>query len=223
MQRPSYTCMIFDLDGVIADSRFMYVHAIATAMRDAGIAADEKEIQAAITPDVTVWVNAMRQRFGDEATRGVIDRARKFVAQEGWKIVEPGASIKPLLAFLEGRGTRTALVSNAPSDYARKVLERFEIRSHFEIAISCPERKMTKQQGIELLLKETGTKPSEALYICDTAMDVVHAGRAGVGAVVVFSEISWDYPYRDRVEKENPFMIVESIQDVMEWLKRSSD
>jgi len=222
MMQMAYKYMFFDLDGVIADSRFMYVHAIASAMRGAGISADEKEIQATITPDVTVWVNAMRQRFGDKATRGVIEQARKFVANEGWRIVEPCAAIRPFLAFLKDRGMRAALVSNAPSDYARKVLERLEIQPYFEAAISCPEQRMTKQQGIELLLKQTGTKPTEALYICDTAMDVVHAGKAGVGAVVVFSVISWDYPYRDRVERENPLMIAGSIEDVMEWLKQSN-
>jgi len=37
--------------------------------------------------------------------------------------------------------------------------------------------------------------------------------------VVVFSEISWDYPCRERVEKEDPDFIANSIEEVIEWLE----
>lgn len=212
-------CAVFDLDGVIADSRMMYSRAIAGAMREAGLPASEEEVIGKITPDMSVWINSMRQEHGEEVTRRVIMRARSFVSEEGSAMVEPSSSVQSLFDFFQSGGYEIALVSNAPLQYALEVLERFGLRSYFRIMISCGERGINKHQGLNHVLRETGTRPEEALYICDTAIDVVYAKRAGVRSVVIFSEISWDYPCRERVEKEGPDFIANSIEEVIEWLE----
>jgi phosphoglycolate phosphatase len=213
-------CAAFDLDGVIADSKRMYIRALAHAMGQAGVPADEEEIAAKITPDVAVWVHAMRQQYGEATTRQVARDARRFISEEGWKLVGPCPGIEPLLDFLKSGHWRTALVTNAPGTYAAKVLDRFGLAAYFEVVISCPERKMSKREGLLHLLGEGGLGPEDMIYIGDTAVDVVHARGAGVGVVVIFNEFSWDYPDIGRVRDEHPDFIAGSFEALIEWLKK---
>jgi phosphoglycolate phosphatase len=218
MQTPPRGCAVFDLDGVLVDSRLMYVRAIQLAMTEAGIAASDEDILGGITSDVAEWARAMKRRFGDASLRAIMGRAVDFVTQEGWRLVEPGAGAAQVLDACRGRRLKLALVTNAPLAYVGKVFDRFDLKGVFDLTVSCTERRIPKHLALELVLKETGTAPQDAVYVCDTHLDVVHARRAGVRAVVVFTEISWDFPYRERVERENPAFIAASMEDVNAWL-----
>ncbi|MFH1435822.1 MAG: HAD hydrolase-like protein [Pseudomonadota bacterium] len=213
-------CAVFDLDGVIADSRKMYVRAIALSMKAAGVPAQEEQVEKNIMPDVSAWVKSMKEEFGADVLMRIVMHARDFLTREGWKLVEPVTTVKPLLDYLRSGGFAIAMATNSPSAYALKVLERAGISDYFGLVVSCQEQGMKKDACLTSILERIGVEPGNAYYICDTAMDVTNANSAGVGAIVVFTDIAWDWPDRARVEKEGPATVAGSMEDVIAWLRR---
>ena len=212
-------CAVFDLDGVIADSRKMYVRAIALSMKAAGVPAKEKEVEGKIMPDVSAWVKSVKEEFGMDVLMQTVMHAREYLTKEGWKLVKPVTTVKPLLDFLRSEGFAIAMATNSPREYALKVLDRAGISEYFGLVVSCQEQRMKKDACLTSILEQIKVEPGSAYYICDTAMDVTNANSAGVGAIVVFTDIAWDWPDRARVEKEGPAAIAGSMEDVIAWLK----
>ena len=217
---PPIKCAVFDLDGVIADSRKMYVRAIALSMKAAGVPVREEQVEEKIMPDVSAWVKSVKEEFGMDVLMQIVKHARDYLIREGWKLVEPAATVKPLLDYLRSENFAIAMATNSPRPYAIKVLERAGIKEYFGLVVSCQEQRMKKDACLTSILEQTGIEPGNAYYICDTAMDVTNAGSAGVGAIVVFTGIAWDWPDRARVEKEGPAYIAGSMEDVIAWLRK---
>jgi phosphoglycolate phosphatase-like HAD superfamily hydrolase len=222
MTQPPRGCVLFDIDGVLVDSKDMYIRAIARSLQAAGVSASEEDVARTLTPDVGRWVHALRNRFGPEVTDGVAGSAREFVAAEGWKLVRPCASPQGLLEFLKDEGYVPAVASNAPLAYVRRVLDRLDLAGRFGPVLSCSDRKVDKGRGLALVVEESGAAAADSVYIGDTAVDVTHARSAGVRAVVLYTEFSWDYPDLGKIERQGPDLIATTLEEVRPWLKKQS-
>ena len=214
-----YKHFIFDLDGVLVDSKEMYLNAIIGGCREAGIEINKGGLAESITPDIKVWVDSMISLHGKKTVKKIIDSVREYVCSEGWEVVVPVENADNLVNLLAEEGKSISLVSNSPSVYANKVLERMGIHKYFGFRISCPEQRIDKQEGIKRAIEKSITNPSRAVYLCDTAIDIFFASKAGVDSICIFSTASWDYPHRERVEGQKPFLIASSIGDIIKLLK----
>jgi phosphoglycolate phosphatase-like HAD superfamily hydrolase len=219
MTKPPKGCVIFDIDGVLVDSKGMYIRAIAESLEAAGVAASVDDVSQTLTPDVGRWVHALKRRYGLQVTDGVVRSAREFVADRGWNLVRPCASPRGLLEFLEAEAYVPAVVSNAPLAYVRRVIDRLDLTGRFGPVLSCSDRRIDKGRGLALAVEKAGADAAASVYIGDTGMDVMHARSAGVRAVVLFGEFSWDYPDLAMMVEQRPDLVARTLEEVKQWLK----
>ena len=68
----------------------------------------------------------------------------------------------------------------------------------------------SKVAKIQMILKKHGIKPAEAIFITDTLGDMREAIKCGVLSIGV----TWGFHEKERLQKGNPFVIVETPQEL---------
>ena len=95
---------------------------------------------------------------------------------------------RDMVAFIEKlKGKyRVCLLSNAQSDYLRKVFDREDLDRLFDTKVVSGDVRMIKPypEIFELLLSRVGIKPSEAVFIDDNPKNVEGARAVGIHAIL---------------------------------------
>src|ERR1039458_1919649 len=100
-------------------------------------------------------------------------------------VVFPG--VRELLDFLKGRGVKMGLVSNKPHEFTLITLEKLGLAPYFTVALGAdatPHKKPHPEPLLAALLK-IGAKPSEAVMIGYSTVDVQAARAAGMRVGIV--------------------------------------
>jgi len=176
------TAVLFDLDGVIADSFDVWVAVLAEcrARRNLpplsvlevqrswgqGIVADCETFFPSASP-------AVLAREYDDAFERRVEQVRAV----------PGSA--ELIQRLHEQGATLAVVTNSPVRMARAVLEALGVESRFDAVCGGDEVELGKPDPelVSLALRRLGSSPKAAVMIGDTALDVRAARAAGVRAV----------------------------------------
>ena len=116
---------------------------------------------------------------------------------EGWSSVEQAS--RELLAALDEAGAALALLSNAPSSFAR-FAERQDWARHFRVRVFSGDVGMAKPDAdiFQLLLGRLGARPADCLFLDDRKSNVDGARAVGLRAhlwrgVDDFRESAYDY------------------------------
>ena len=95
---------------------------------------------------------------------------------------------REMVAFIEElrKKHRVCLLSNAQSDYLRKVFDREDLDRLFDEKVVSGDVRMIKPypEIFELLLSRVGIKPSEAVFIDDNPKNVEGARAVGIHAIL---------------------------------------
>ncbi len=174
--------VLFDLDGVLADSFDVWVEVLGECRARRGL--------ASISADTVrgVWgqgIVADRDSFFPEATPAELAREydEAFEKRVGQVKAVPGAG--ELLRCLHRQKTPLAVVTNSPARMARAVLATLEMQPYFDVVCGGDEVARGKPDPalVELALRRLGAAPDTSLLIGDTMLDVEAARAAGVGAI----------------------------------------
>ena len=86
---------------------------------------------------------------------------------------------------------RIGLISNAPSEYIRGILEKYELTDIFDSLMLSGEVGFIKPapQIFEIALERLGVSADEAIFIDDTPMNVTAATQLGLTGLV-FADVS---------------------------------
>ena len=156
--------VIFDMDGTVT---VPYVD--WKALRAKIGAAPERTILDHIErlpPDRAAWA----------------DRELRKTEQEAAERAAPNEGLKELVAYLDSKGIRTALVTNSHGKAMRTVIRRFGLK--FDVTLSRDDGEL-KPSGdlIEQALRALDVQPDEAIKIGDGRYDVEACRRTGVRCI----------------------------------------
>lgn len=181
--------LIFDLDGVLADSGPAHARAYTELWREVGVEGPGyealagrptrevvKEVTAALRPDaaqLAAWT-----RFKQE-------RARAHLADAA-VVFEDAA---PLVRAMQRAGLRVALATGASERTAALLLARLGLEDAFEVVVSGEqvERGKPHPETFSRALAATGVSAAESLVVEDSAAGLEAALAAGAWAVCVRS------------------------------------
>ncbi len=149
---------------------------------------------------------------GDAADEEVVSRCLEhylaIYARRWDEQTRPYPGIPGLLDGLQTRGVRLAVLSNKPHDATRRCIDRFcgewtwdAVHGHRPDVPRKPD-----PAGLNLLLDELEVAPEAAVFIGDTATDMLTATRSGVFAVGVL----WGFRDRTELEASGASLIAES-------------
>lgn len=168
--------VLFDLDGVLIDSRDAWYHLLCAAAREFGHPPlprgefDESFGQGVEADGAQFFPGTPPQALLDYFDAHFLDHARHV-------LVNPDAG--PLLKTLESRGVRHAVVTNTATALARATIHRAALEPHEIVGTSdAPEKP---DPGMLLLACERLTvRPARALMVGDSRFDREAAAAAGI-------------------------------------------
>lgn len=178
--------VIFDLDGLLADTEKLHFEAYRQTLAEVGVTIDEELYSAH-------WIRDGRGIVEFCATRGLAQspqalRSRKAIAYDALvrASVTPMPGALELLAALRGR-RRLGLATSAFADAARCVLETLAIESSFEVIATGEDVARLKPHPDLFLFVagKLGVRPADCVVLEDAEKGVRAAHAAGMAVVAI--------------------------------------
>jgi len=178
--------VVFDMDGVIADSEPIHVEAEKTTFRKHGVEASDVELHAFTGSDNWVMLRTMIDRYRlplkldalyREHMVNLFDAVRKHV--------QPFPGALDLIRGLSENGVPLAVASSSPRKLIDLVLEKFDVACLFHTIVSGDDVSLSKPNP-EIFAKAAtrlGLQPRECLAIEDSTNGVRAAKEAGMAVI----------------------------------------
>jgi phosphoglycolate phosphatase len=201
----SYSLVIFDLDGTLADS-------FAWFRRNLNIVAKRYRFRAVAEEDVEMLRHASTQEILD------------YLEVRWWKIpliarhmrqlktahavsipLFPG--VAPMLRTLAAHGVRLALVS---SDTEANAREKLGPSAALFAEFDCSASIFGKAQKFRRVVRRAGVSPNEVIAIGDETRDIEAARIAGIAC----GAVSWGYAAPKALRDRAPDHMFERIEDI---------
>lgn len=211
--------VVFDLDGTLVDSLTDIAAALNRTLAQLCPGAPSlprETVRALVGRGARELVARALPRAGveapvDEALALFVDVYRRGLLNE----TRPYPGVVAGLDRLKGR--TLAVLTNKPGDMSRTILAGLGLAQRFVRIYGGGDvpGKKPDPAGLRLLLEETSTRPSEALMVGDSAVDVRTARNAEVAVVGV----SYGFDPAG-LAAEAPDLVVDSLEALAERLER---
>lgn len=135
-----------------------------------------------------------------------------------WKVkTGPYKGIDTLLDGLVAQGLKLAVFSNKPHEFTLVCVRDFFADWPFEAVLGQQEGRARKPDpaGAFIIAEQLGMKPSEILYLGDTATDMKTAGAAGMVPVGAL----WGFRTEKELQESGAAFIVKNPLQVLDLLK----
>ena len=203
--------LIFDFDGTIIDTNLIIakgLNVFAKAYR--GSRLTEKELEGLTGKPLYDQMTALNPQRADE----MLPRFRAWYAKRHDTLTRAFQGIDELFEDLGQCGFKLAIVSNNSREGVHMGLRHLGMRHLFQTVITCDDvqDKKPSPEGVQLALKQLGSRPEEALFIGDSAGDLIASRRAGVASVLV----GWTSISREALMPHQPDFVIEHPLELLE-------
>ena len=189
--------VLFDLDGTLTDPAEGITNSVAYALAKFGIEVkDKRELYKFIGPPL---VPSFMEFYGfsEDDAKKALSYYREYFAPHGIFENEMYEGIPELLAELSAAGKKIILATSKPQEFAKKILEHFEIDGYFSTVCgnTLDESRPTKRDVIAYILQiYPDMTAKNSFMVGDRKYDVEGAHALGIPAVAVL------YGYGDEAE-----------------------
>ncbi len=185
-------CVIFDLDGTLADTSADLIHAANACFRARGLGGplDETEDRAIAFHGGRAMLRLGFARSGQNGGEAVerafpefLDRYRECI--DARTVLFPSAVAA--IDELRGAGCRVGICTNKPEALAELLLSRLGVRDRFASLVGAdtlPVRKPDPRPLVEAVTRASGSV-AQSVLVGDTETDVRTARAAGVPVALV--------------------------------------
>jgi len=216
-----FEAVVFDLDGVLIDSRLNYQRmreTIRGLLREAGVELEGFE-------DLKIWemLNIAHRRYmelgGSEADwrrlMRRIDEALSQIEIEALPRVKVNPEAPEVLSALRIRGLKIGVATRSCRLYAERSLQRVGLRRYIDALLARDDVQHPKPDPRHLLdvIRLLKVEPSKVLYIGDTTTDLEAARGAGVHFLGLLTDSEWS-----RRLLEEGCRVIESLGELLSYL-----
>ncbi|HEX6322435.1 MAG TPA: HAD-IA family hydrolase [Vicinamibacterales bacterium] len=175
---------VFDLDGTLVDSRRDLADSVNALLADLGRAPLDQDLIGTMVGDGARQLveRALAEAGVEEPPADALDR---FLAHYDRRLLAhtaPYDGVVDMLAALEARGIRRAVLTNKPKAATERVLAGLALRSWFDAGVIGAEGEFPRKPdpaGLLALAARAGVPIEATLMVGDGAQDVETARRAG--------------------------------------------
>ena len=180
--------LVFDLDGTLIDSRLDLIHSVNAMLRQFSRPELPGDLIATYVGDGAPML--VRRALGDPADEQLFRSALEYflgyyrVHKLDHTVVYTGVreALACISAPQNGVKRQMAVLSNKPVHPSRDIVRALGLGDFFVRIYggnSFPTKK-PDPQGVQTILQETGTAPSDSLMIGDSAIDILTGRNAGL-------------------------------------------
>jgi len=203
--------LIFDLDGTLIDSKLDLALAVNAAREHMSLGPlPQEQIFGYVGHGAPMLI---RRALGPGAAEADVDRALKFFLDyyraHMLDNTRPYEGVREGLSLLAGFSM--AVLTNKPERFSRAILEGLELAQFFRYVYggNSFERKKPDPQGMEVLLRDFGAAPREAMIVGDSEIDIQTARNAGTWACAVTYGLG-----SDRLAEYPPDLLLGSLTEL---------
>ncbi len=180
--------IIFDMDGVLVDSREYHHRAFRRLGEEIGVPfPEELFVQTFGQANPTILRRWLGDDLDSERIRELGDRKERLYRDLAAAELEPLPGVDPLLRRLVRAGFRLAIGSSGPRENVEMILDRFGWRDLFsatvckdDVAEGKPDPAVFLEAGRRL-----GADPSRCIVVEDAVPGIEAAHRAGMRCIAV--------------------------------------
>jgi phosphoglycolate phosphatase len=191
---PDWTCVLFDLDGTLADSAPGITATLALMFTELGMPVPSPaELLRYVGPPI---LDAFHDFAGMDAKGAAraLDIYRRYYLENGTKGVKVYPGIPGLLRSLHRSPLAVSLATSKPEPPAIHFLTRFDLLQYFDVitGASADERRSAKADVVEEALrrlKRAGADVSRPVMVGDRDYDIEGAAENEVPTIYV----EWGY------------------------------
>ena len=218
--RTSISSAILDLDGTLVDTIGDFTHALNAMLGDLGLAhVTSLDVEPLVGRGSEHLIASILELRGanlksDDLAWGAYQRHYRSINGQ-FARVYPG--VDEGLDALRAMGLRLACLTNKPTDFARQLLERMRLASHFDFVFGGDAFERKKPDAIPVLktCESLGSLPAHTLVVGDSVNDAAAARAAGCPVVLV----TYGYNHGKPVRGVDADWFLDSIGQVPGWLR----
>lgn len=210
--------IIYDLDGVLIDSREAIVETFNTVLDELG--ADRYPGEAIMEMIGEPLVDMYRRALPPSMLSLIPHCYERYVAI--YREVAPGSvallpGVEETLTHFKALGLRQSIATTKRSDVAGYVLRRLGVAHLLDLilGVSDVENPKPSPEIIELTLRKLGVERGAAVFIEDTTIGL----EAGRGAGVHTVAITTGTHARERLISASPDYVIDDIRDLKAMIK----
>ena len=206
--------ILFDLDGTLTDSGPGIMKAGQYALRAFGIERDWRELSFFVGPPLS---ETFAHFVSAENVDAAVAKFREYYQQDGWLDNAPYPGIPALLADLHARGCQLVLATSKPEEYARRIMEHFDLAQYFTAicGATLDETRTDKAEVIAYALDTIGlTDKTGVVMVGDREHDVIGAKKNALPCIGAL----YGYGTREELHSAGAAAIADTVQDLHKLL-----
>jgi phosphoglycolate phosphatase-like HAD superfamily hydrolase len=214
--------LIFDLDGVLINSKNMYRDYIfPLSLREVGYNCTPEEIEPYLGRKVEEVISNLIPD-SDSKKEEKVKLAKKYadklsVSKEALSKVVLCPYVKEVVRNLSKNYFMTIL-TNSNRPFANEILSSFSIDNYWERIITADDGFASKEEAIRYLIREFNVELEKTVYIGDMVRDIELSRKIGCRTIVI---PGWDT--KEELEKEKPEHILNSLEELPKILEELFD
>ncbi len=187
--------VIFDMDGVLADSEPLYYLSLNQVLQSHGHSLTDEDNRAILGTTVEHTWGWLKERFRlDGRLEDWIGVYDEVILRNLKEKVEPSPGLYALLDALQARDLPIGLASSSQANWVDAVLTTLDVKERFRVVIS-GDMVTNGKPAPEIFLKaagELGAEPTRCLVFEDSPHGIQGAKAAGMTVVAVLTPLTRD-------------------------------
>ena len=188
MTQKPYTAVIWDMDGVIADTGASHCRSWQYAFKKQGIIFTEKDFQRIFGQrNDAIIRGTMGKEISQDEIESIANDKEVYFRGSVKSNIEPFPGVIALLKTLKTNGIAAAIASSAPLENIQLILAEIGIADYFQAIVfgrEVAEGKPSPQVFLKAAQK-LGVEPANCIVIEDAVAGVEGAKRAGMHCIAV--------------------------------------
>lgn len=194
-----WKCVLFDLDGTLADTSEGVKHSIEYTIKKCGFneLSDEK-MQSFIGPPI---FDSLKKEYklSDDEARNATEVFRSAYKDKYLFEARVYEGIIPLLSMLKSNSIKIAVATNKRIDYTEKLLIHLNLTQYFDcIQGSDFENKMRKPEIIRACINQLSIDESDTVLVGDTIHDYLGAKQC----LIDFIGVDYGFGFKTQEERK---------------------
>lgn len=204
-------CVIFDLDGTLADTLPDIMTAVNGVRAHYGFTpVDEKFVLKFINGDTEEFARNIGPDLGPDKIGEAIAVYKEIYAKCYLDKTAAYAGLSEVLALLKARGVKLAVFSNKSNDYVKNLADKL-YPGIFDIALGAGVfASKPAPDGALDIIRRFGVSADETVFVGDSDVDVNTGNNAGMRVIGV----SWGYRGHEFLENLGRCTVVDTVEEL---------